>query len=126
MSTNEKNLSKAAGGLARASVLSAERRREIAQQAALKRWAGNTPRKTNHVSSVRKLKGIPASRKFAVTTDIASTTGAMVNAVITENAEVIRTFTGTESVVQACVSAYFDALRDLGIGVDVTHYGVLQ
>lgn len=126
MSTNDKDVRKAAGGFARASVLSAERRREIAQLAASKRWAGQTPRTANRVSTVRKLKDVAASRKLAVTTDIAPYAGAVVKAVLTERDVVIRTFTGTEQIVHACVSAYIDALRDLGVEVDVTQYGVLQ
>jgi len=109
---------KAIGGTARSLVLSPERRKEIAQLAALKRWGSSVA--TKKPAPVKKLKGIPASRSLTVSITRSTDGSGQVVLKISEAGQALREFTGSAESVEDRVQGYLAALQDLGIELDVT------
>jgi len=110
---------KAIGGVARSLALTPERRKEIAQQAASKRWgAAVAPRKPK---PVRTLKGIAATKQLTVTSSrVADGSGRLARS-ITEAGQLLRVFIGSAESVEDRVQGYLAAFGDIGIEVDVTY-----
>lgn len=114
-----KNERKAIGGTARSLALSPERRKEIAQQAALKRWGSSAQSKKP--APVKKLKGVAAFRQLTVTsTRLADGSGHTAMTVL-EAGQLLRSFIGSAASVEDRVQGYLAALQDLGIELDVAY-----
>lgn len=116
MTTPVKNERKARGGKARSLALSPERRKEIAQKAALSRWGTSAARKP---VAIKMLKGIPALKKLTVTCE--SVNNPKCTTVLTEDGRLLRSFVGSPQSVNERVQSYLAALQDLGIVLDVTY-----
>lgn len=119
MENSEKNMSKAAGGTARARALSPERRREIAQKAAVSRWgSGERPAKQ---PAPKKFLKVSRVRRLSVTSQFSEDGSSLQAMSISEAGQVLRIFTGDAERVGERVESYLSALTDLGIELELAH-----
>jgi hypothetical protein len=102
--------------------LTPERRKEIAQQAALKRWGSSA--QTKKAAPVKRLKGIAAFRQLTVTATRLTDGSGRTAMTVLEAGTLLRSFTGSAASVEDRVQGYLAALQDLGIELDVTHTSI--
>lgn len=116
MPSQEKNIRKAIGGLARAKALSPERRREIAQKAAVSRWSSSDrPPPKARPSGNKKFVKVPTIRTLTVTSQFEEDGTTLKTITVGEGARVLRRFSSELKSTAECVDSYLAALRDLGV-----------
>jgi hypothetical protein len=120
MELPKKNERKARGGAARAQVLSPERRKEIAQEAAARRWGPSKVEREAVRRPAGRFKRVLLQRNLTVTKHLSANGSTVDGLAVFENGVLLRTFAGDKPRAEEALQGYLAALKDLGIVVALT------